>query len=332
MSKPENSVQILPWQEAQWQQLITSARANRLGHAWLLSGMAGLGKLRFAQTFAQTLLCATGLAQGRPCGTCKPCHWMNTAAHPNFKLLQADDKLIKIEQIRNLCNALTQTCPDGQYNITIIAPAEAMHPSAANALLKTLEEPVANSLLLLISHCPAQVPITIRSRCQQLQFKPAYQPAALNWLNQQLTEQQDAAMLLRLANGSPFAALQLGQDPKQLQQHSQLLQQLAAINLRQADPIQVAAQYLSLDLDRLLSYLLGFCIDLLRLSVGVTQAYLTNQHSHAQLQGMLKQINLFKLLHYSDKLCQLRKQVQGNLNQQLLLEDLFCDWYNLAHE
>jgi DNA polymerase-3 subunit delta' len=323
---------ILPWQQKQWQQLLTTAKTGRLGHAWLFSGMVGLGKMQFAQMFAQTLLCEHGLELNAPCTTCRHCMWFNQVSHPKFQLIQADEKQIKIEQIRNLTTTLVNTQAANQCHIVIIYPAEAMHSSAANALLKTLEEPVSNSLLILVSHQPAKLPITIRSRCQHLVFQPTYSPETLNWLQPQLSQQQDAAVLLKLANGSPIQALQLAQNNDLLHMQGVLIQQLLAIAKQQTDPSTVAINFLPMPLDTVLVYLLGIVSDIMRLQLKLPQQFIINQAQINLLQELMAFIKLFKLFEFSDKLYQHRKQVQGNLNQQLVLEDIFCQWYTITHE
>lgn len=161
-------MQIYPWQQAQWQSVLQQLQADRLPHALLLAGPSGLGKRSFANALAAHALCVKHTA----CGQCRSCLLLNASNHPDLLELQpeAEGKAIKIEQVRELVTELGQTAQQGSYQVVVIEPAEAMNKAGANALLKTLEEPPGPVIFLLISHQPATIPATIRSRCQRLNF------------------------------------------------------------------------------------------------------------------------------------------------------------------
>lgn len=141
---------------AQAEQLNAALKQNRLSHAYLLSGVAGLGKTQFALDFAKTLLSS------------------DPFQHPDFMMIRPEEKghSIKIDQIRELTDKLSRTAHKGGYQIAIIAPADAMPTGAANALLKTLEEPQGKVILFLIDDQAHELPKTILSRCQKIYFSP----------------------------------------------------------------------------------------------------------------------------------------------------------------
>ncbi|MAX56932.1 MAG: DNA polymerase III subunit delta' [Alcanivoracaceae bacterium] len=197
-----------PWHQGEMEQLLDQHQQGRLPHALLLSGPRGIGKVRLAESLAQTLLCDN--PAGLPCGRCQGCQLSTAGTHPDYHRLSPEDgsKAIKIDQVRQLVSFATRTAQYGGYRVAIIQPAEALNRNAQNALLKTLEEPGNQTLLLLVSHQPSLLLPTIRSRCQQ---RPLAVPAtgqALEWLQGQVSEPES---LLDAAQGAPLQALALEQ-------------------------------------------------------------------------------------------------------------------------
>lgn len=164
-------------QQLQWQLMQTTFAQNRLSHAYLLSGISGIGKTDFAREFATFLLCnnngsAGGSLRVKACGTCHHCHLMQANNHPDFMLIKPEEKstVIKIDQIREMSLKVSQTAHAGGYQIVVISPADAMPVQAANALLKTLEEPNGKIIIFLIDDQKSVLPATIISRCQKIFF------------------------------------------------------------------------------------------------------------------------------------------------------------------
>jgi len=156
--------------------LQTAAARQRLAHAYLLHGEAAIGKRTTALCFVQALLCERSASDGGldACGLCRSCHQIDTRTHPDYFLIEPDRELatpqIKIEQIREIEQHLIYRPLIGDRKICVIDDADRLTIGAANALLKTLEEPPDHSLFLLITSRPASLPATIRSRCQALRF------------------------------------------------------------------------------------------------------------------------------------------------------------------
>ena len=169
--------QPLPWQRAQWQRLAQQIEGERLPHALLLAGPQGVGKRTFARALTALLLCRSP-QYGAACGACKSCLLLAAQAHPDGHWLAPEEagntlkgtRVIKIDQVRDLVERMVQTAQQGGRKVAVIAPAEAMNRNAANALLKTLEEPAGTALLILISDMPGRLLPTVRSRCQRLDF------------------------------------------------------------------------------------------------------------------------------------------------------------------
>jgi DNA polymerase-3 subunit delta' len=200
------------WLEPVRAEFAERLKSGRLAHALLLSGPAGTGKLDFAREMAGGLLCLEGSMPG--CGGCRSCQLLSTGAHPDFRLLglELNDKgnlrsEIVIEQIRNLISALQLTTTISARKVALLHPAEAMNRNAANALLKTLEEPPGETVLILVSHDPGRLPVTIRSRCQALQLRMPHSSALMDWLRDVSgCDAATAESALNASAGSPLRA------------------------------------------------------------------------------------------------------------------------------
>ena len=143
---------IYPWQKKQWQQLTQQYEAGRLPYALLLDGIEGVGKADFALAFASFLLCESQTNK-MACGQCKSCKMFEAASHPDFISVGLEEKAknIKVAQVRSLCEALQKTAQYQGFQVVIINPADKMNRASANALLKTLEEPAGQVLIILIT-------------------------------------------------------------------------------------------------------------------------------------------------------------------------------------
>ena len=211
-----------PWNEPLFEGL--HGRLERFPHALLIHGVKGTGKLALAERVAQLLLCES--SGTRPCGRCEGCRWLAAGSHPDFRRIEpealaknpvpaAEDAEtpakrvkpsidIKIEQVRELAGFLNLRSHRGRLRVALVHPAEEMVPSAANALLKGLEEPPPGAVFILVSHRPSQLLPTIRSRCVALAVPIPPRPAALAWLAEQGVPNPER--WLAYAGGAPLRA------------------------------------------------------------------------------------------------------------------------------
>ncbi|MCL2918700.1 DNA polymerase III subunit delta' [Shewanella litorisediminis] len=144
----------------------------------------GLGAASLLGQLAQTALCTSPALSG-PCGHCKSCQLFLAGNHPDFYPIKADGFQIKIDQIRELIGRLSTTAQQGGRRVAVIEAAERMNTASANALLKTLEEPGANTLIILHSNTPTRLLPTLQSRCQKLAFVAPNQRQIADWLTDQ---------------------------------------------------------------------------------------------------------------------------------------------------
>ncbi|MFO1436459.1 MAG: DNA polymerase III subunit delta' [Gammaproteobacteria bacterium] len=201
---------IHPWHVEAWKRMQASIAADRLPHGILLTGAQGCGQEEFATQLAAALLCDSTNGSGEACGRCRACELFTAGTHPDYFSISPteDSSFIKIEQIRDLIGRLMLTSAQAAgRRVALIAPADAMNRHAANSLLKTLEEPPLNTTLILVSHVPANLPATIRSRCQQLDLTGEV-AAKIEWLRSRVGDALPPQVALQLAGG-PLMAVKM---------------------------------------------------------------------------------------------------------------------------
>lgn len=213
---------IAPWLAESWSQLAARRGAGRFPHAVLVAGPAGLGKRDFASELVSALLCRAPQSSGLACGSCKACVLIAARTHPDRVVvtLEPNDEgvmraEIVIDQIRELSARLAMRPHAEGMQVALIDPADQLNPNAANALLKTLEEPAADSVMVLVADQPSRLPATIRSRCQRVDARFPHRDEALAWLGEQGLDAPKATELLAIMAGNPGAALGLGSDRAQ---------------------------------------------------------------------------------------------------------------------
>lgn len=325
---------IFPWQEQQWQQVTQAKRHNRLPHALLFTGVRGVGKTDFAIHFATALLCQQQASDGHPCGICHACRLVAGRAHPNLLCVtpEKEGQAIKIDQIRDVMEFVNQSSLQGEYRIVMIHPANAMNISAANALLKTLEEPSSGAIIMLVSDQSERLPATILSRCQRVVFGRPDNKQALAWLADNVEQAGTSLeLVMSLAHGAPLAARDLIQTDDLIlrQTFYDGLQQLIS---KQVDPIKLTARLSELEPLPLLDFMLSWLTDLLRIFLKADPSRLTNQDFAAALQQLKNQLSLASCTQLLESLLQQRAQIcRGmNFNKQLLTEHLLLRWMECA--
>jgi DNA polymerase-3 subunit delta' len=200
----------MPWHADAWTLLHQQLENGQTPHALLLVGPEYTGKSRLAMALARLLLCSQPVA-GLNCGHCHACELFAAGSHGDFRWLRPEEKsrVIKVEQIRQLVEFTNRTAGFGQRKLVVLSPAECMNTNAANALLKSLEEPATDTYLILVCHRLQGLPATIRSRCQMLRLALPAREQALQWLDQITSARSQSALLLDLAQGRPLLAEQL---------------------------------------------------------------------------------------------------------------------------
>lgn len=331
-----NQQSILPWQSPAWELMRAARQRDRLAHALLFVGASGMGQWVFAECLAAAVLCQAPDAEGRACSMCHACHLVQAKTHPDFVLLEPEQEgqMIKIDQVRAVVKCVQETAMQGGFRVVIINTAHAMNHHSANALLKTLEEPTPNCLLILISDQHTRLPATITSRCQQLAFKKPAPRVATEWLREQcdpsVYSDETIELLLALADGAPLKALSLA-NSDMLTFRREWYQGLLMLSQGRADPLQLAAGWHDKEWLLMLSLLLSWLRDLLRLKATDGQTSIINRDYRAALTGFAPSLTNEKLLHFIEHVQVIYAKIVNlqNLNRQLLLEELLIRWTHM---
>lgn len=311
--------ETLPWHQALWTQLGARRDAGRLPHALLLAGPAGLGKTRFAERLVHWLLCAAPTGDGA-CGQCKSCRLLAAGSHPDYTRVSPLEpgKPIRVDQIRELGVYLAGTSQFGGHKIALLDPAERMNVNAANSLLKTLEEPPAGSLLLLVTAMPSRLPATVRSRCQTLAFRRPAARLALDWLAERVPG-ADPALLLALAGGAPLTALALA-EPQRLERRRTLLGGLAQVSAGTADPVQAAEPWLQGEAAENLRWLVEWHGDMIRLKMTAQAPRLLHPDLRPELERLGRGLSTAELFRRLDEAMRIYELRDTQVNGQMMME------------
>ena len=251
---------LYPWQTEQWQSLSLQYEQQRLPHAMLLTGVNGLGQLSLANEIVATVLCEEPPISA-PCGGCHNCLVFLAGNHPDHTFVEPDEngKQIKIEQIRELKKKHVLTANIAKWKTAVIWPAENMNISASNSLLKLLEEPQNNTLLILISVKPQLLPVTILSRCQKVSLAMPTNKQAIEWIEEQEQDRDTYKELeikhaLALSNGAPLEALRL-LSSNTFSCLEQISKDFNHVLRGTANPVMLAQQWQEYDLQMVFHYL-----------------------------------------------------------------------------
>ena len=328
-------------------------KRSRLSHALLFAGPRGVGKTAMAAWLAQLLLCPQSNKGEGPCGNCHSCRIFAAGSHPDLHVLLPDAQAkssqtllasyalryagedkgregkesnsIRVDQIRALI-ANTYTRPQISPNkVAILSPAEVLNTNAANSLLKLLEEPPADSFLILVTETPGRIQATLRSRCSKINFFIPEENVSREWLESVGVKPVETDMLLAMSGKAPLSAQELlnSDFPGQRKElHNNLENMLNG----QGDPLACAAHWKSVGAERCLSWLEGWLADLAAIKAQTPQKHLRNPDLLSRLQGIEKRLHLSELLRFHARTSKSRASLGGSLDELLILEDLLINW------
>jgi DNA polymerase-3 subunit delta' len=321
---------MTPWNEATWAAL--QRRPNGIPGTLLLAGPPGVGKRSFARVLAQGILCPDRGGTGEPCGACASCRLFASGSHPDFRLIEpaaeeanADapepagpspraSRAILVGQIRELGDFLAVTSHLAGAKVIVIQPADRLHPSAANALLKTLEEPRSGTVLILVSDRPQRLLATVRSRCFRVDFRVPEPQDALQWLAAKGI--QDPEIALAQAGFAPLAVEELEQSGFWGRRRA-LTDLLAAPQTGAGDLVaKVSAEELPL----LCGLLYRWCYDLLSLRLAGRVRY--NPDYAKTLRRLADNVEVFRLQDLIKDLVAAARALGHPLNARLVIERL----------
>lgn len=320
---PLPAAEPLPWHAGAVERIAAALASGRLPHALLLHGPQGVGKEHFAARLAAGLLCTRRGAKGEPCGACADCALTRAGSHPDLYWLRRleDKKSISVDQVREVCESLGMTSMRRGYRVAIVAPAHAMTPNAQNALLKTLEEPSAATLIVLVSSRPSGLLATLRSRCQRVEIARPDPALALDWLGRELPGRA-TPRLLEIAGGAPLRAIGLAPHAEALEsQMSSLLERLVG---DRADVTVLAAEMVGDGLPTRLDWLENL-LGLVARRRLLGDATAVTVPGGPLLQRAARESNMAAVFRLMDRVREVRRLLDGSTQAQLALESLLID-------
>lgn len=296
---------MYPWLIPDWHALSQTAQAGRLGHAWLLLGDPGLGKEQLAERLARLHLCQQP-DRGEPCGQCHSCQLFDKGHHPDLGTVTIDSKTIGVEAIREICARLQNSAQLGRGKVVIIPDAERMTESAANALLKTLEEPAGDSLLLLIASQVSRLLPTILSRCHKHVCQLPTEGETVRWLAEQ--GHQATLAQVRICQGAPLRVLRYIEE-QQDGKRRELLESFVSLPLTPTRATHVCSQ-LADETQVRLHWLQLFLCDALKTQAGCGHHQLAMPDLAALSQQLAEGNSSEKLLEAEQQLVALKAASQ----------------------
>jgi len=322
--------QPFPWQQDLWSGLIKRLTSGRLPHALLLTGPQGMGKRHFADSFAHAILCESPHEDGSACGSCRSCLLMAAGSHPDYLRVEPEEegKAIGIDAVREAAKFQALKSQYGKQRVIQLQPADRLNLNAANALLKTLEEPAGDTVLLLTTDRPMALLPTIRSRCQQIIFRPLSEenPTVLAWLESALPEESPSApALLQMAGGAPLRAVALISE-NELSLRQELFEEFVALEQGKLSPLKLAERWLEQGPQRVLPWLYHCLADMIQLKMVPTASRLTNPMQRQDLQALAEKVDLYFLQALLLRVQERIGLLHGQSNQQVIMEELLLAW------
>ncbi len=301
--------------------------SGRLAHAYLFVGPTGVGKAKAARAFAQLLLCERPQEQ-TACGTCAACGKVAAGRHPDLKVLEPDGEFIKIEAVREAGRFAGLKPFEGRHKVLILDPAHAMNEEAANALLKTLEEPAAQTTLILTAEDIRRLPGTVVSRCQRVLFGALAPQELQALLVERLGMERGAAVTLsRLCGGSAGEAMRFYEDAV-LARRDSLLQFLSSEGPMKEAGVLTGDREGTL---RLLRALAIWYRDLLALKVSGSAELLMQPDAGAALERAGRQMPTSAILRSLAVIARTSQDVRYHANMRLALEEMRTQLWTLSH-
>lgn len=317
---PQALTQCPTWLMADAEKLLAAAARKRLHHALLITGIDGIGKHVFCAWLAEALLCSSRTAAGA-CGQCPACLQVMADAHPDYRKVEPEGANggIKIDTVRSLVDWLQLTAGQDSYRVALMSEANGLNRHSANSLLKTLEEPAENAVLILGAARIGALPATVRSRCQKITLKMGDKDAAVNWLREYSSEPEQVLME---AGGGPYAALRY-LDDDETAARKLLVQAWSDLFLHKGSVGRIADSIAKLESDFCLSIFAKWCV------LAAKQAYHIPSEHQVTVSQMLAEtqsrLSIEQWFTLHDRLLHLHRSDSASFKTQTVLEGFFAD-------
>lgn len=321
-------ISAIPQAAEAWPSL-AALLAGGVPQSMLCAGPWGSGVVELTDLFLDAMLCLAPRSDQSACGQCRSCLLQRQGAHPDLLRLQAEEegKLISIDQVRAAADFLSYTPQIAARRVLRVEPAEALAPAAANALLKTLEEPPPRAHIVLLSAAPSRLLPTIRSRLQRLPMRLAGRAETQQWLREKGAPEAAAARLARWAGDRPLWAWQAWQDGV-LREREQWIPQLLALSQEGIGAALALAESWSkaATLPVLREIALSILEDLLHLRLGLVEIVVNDDYI-TKLQSMAGSASLAALWNCESLWRKLPVTLKQNRNNLIILEEIILAWH-----
>jgi DNA polymerase-3 subunit delta' len=318
----------MPFSEIQGHDLIIevlrrSLLSGKTPHSYLFEGVSGCGRKKTALTLIGALFCTT--LPDDSCGVCPSCRKIAAGNHPDIHLLSPlpDKRDISVDQLREMQHTLSLRPYEAPRKACIIDPAERMNPSSANSLLKTLEEPPGNALIILLTENAGMLLPTVRSRCQLIRFAPLSLEHTLTLLERNGMSTEAAALVAPMAGGSLQKALELDNEALATRREA-VLSRVEQLSLDRIASVFDASEELSGNRDatvELLDMLLSFFRDAVHLGCG--NGEIVNRSVRSSIESIAARRSVSRNLEVLERIHETKRAVQRNANPKLALDHLF---------
>jgi DNA polymerase-3 subunit delta' len=299
-------------------------------HAYLFAGPSGVGRRTLALRLAQALNCTQPIEPGIPCGQCRDCKQIEAMQHPDLNIIQADSEggTLKVDQVREARRTLTLKPYQSKYRVTLFLRFQQANDSAANALLKILEEAPSYVVLVLTTDYPEQLLPTIVSRCEVLRLHSLSLDKVESFLSERGANQDQARLIAHISGGRLGYALRLLQDPSSLEFRNEKLNEAQSFTAASRVDKFSYAEKLSKDKDAMRDVLLlwlSYWRDVL-LSAGESSVPLANIDRTKEIKSLAEHVSMSEVRGVVSRLENSLSQLEASVNARLLAEVILLDW------
>ncbi|HLF86465.1 MAG TPA: DNA polymerase III subunit delta' [Nitrospiria bacterium] len=305
--------------------LITSAiERERLPNAYLFSGEDSIGKRLVATTFAKAVNC---LEEGlRPCNSCPSCRMIEGGTHPDISIVVPDGTQIKIAQIRSLQEKMVYKPYKGRRRVYIIDEADKMNLEASNSFLKTLEEPMGDTTIILITSSPNSLPATLLSRCEQIRFVPPPSELIAGLLVKDRGMKYDEALILSMISMGKVGIALSAEQGELIEERDKIINLIPKLLEEGASGIFEASRELSGipgDMDKSICWLMVILRDILVFRESKDPSMIFNRDRIENIESMGRGVSSSGIIKLINQIWDAERLVSRNINRQLTLDLLF---------
>jgi len=317
-----------PWHQSSWNKIANALSENHLPHALLITGNEGTGKKDFSEQLAQLLLC-TSVIKNKACGDCPSCKTYLSNANPDFLRigLLEDKQQISVDQIRQLSKFISYTRSYAAYRVILLNPTERMNKNAANSLLKSLEEPASNTIIILVATSLSDVIPTIKSRCQLLSLPTPNNNEAISWLKSRSIINPEE--LLEIAQGQPLTALNVSDDT--IKSRLEFAKDISDVCTNKKSLTEIAKKWEKYEKYTILNWQISWVENHVRHISLSNPSPIKNENSSNIFNMLESKIKPIKIWDLHQKLIHQKQYAHTSVNPLLFIENMLLLWLQASN-